>query len=86
MQRHDRADKDFQVSVVALIVLGDCAAEPLQITTDRGFVRLLLASRTDRWAFSVNRRTMKSSWMYIGFSHHSVPSLSNTATRASDAT
>ena len=26
---------------------------------------------------------MKSSWMYIGFSHHSVPSLSKTATRAS---
>ncbi len=29
---------------------------------------------------------MKSSWMYIGFSHHSVPSLSNTATRASGST
>ena len=29
---------------------------------------------------------MKSSWMYIGFSHHSVPSLSKTATRASGAT
>src|SRR6476620_1235302 len=37
-------------------------------------------------AFSLSLRTMKSSWMYIGFSHHSVPSLSNTATRASGAT
>jgi hypothetical protein len=25
---------------------------------------------------------MKSSWMGIGFSHHSVPSLSNAATRS----
>src|SRR4051794_41373974 len=29
---------------------------------------------------------MKSSWMGIGFSHHSVPSLSNTATRCSTGT
>ena len=28
---------------------------------------------------------MKSSWIGIGFSHHSVPSLSNTATRGSGA-
>jgi hypothetical protein len=29
---------------------------------------------------------MKSNWMGIGFSHHSVPSLSNTATRSSGGT
>src|SRR5438034_4363489 len=29
---------------------------------------------------------MKSSWIGIGFSHHSVPSLSNTATRSSTGT
>jgi hypothetical protein len=29
---------------------------------------------------------MKSSWIGIGFSHHSVPSLSNTATRSSVGT
>jgi hypothetical protein len=29
---------------------------------------------------------MKSSWIGIGFSHHSVPSLSNTAKRSSTAT
>ncbi len=29
---------------------------------------------------------MKSSWMGIGFSHHSVPSLSKTATRSSGGT
>src|SRR4051794_40279879 len=29
---------------------------------------------------------MKSSWIGIGFSHHSVPSLSNTATRSSAGT
>jgi len=28
-------------------------------------------------------RTMKSSWIGIGFSDHSVPSLSNVATRSS---
>src|SRR5918994_465463 len=37
-------------------------------------------------AISTKRRRMKSSWMGIGFSHHSVPSLSNTATRSSGAT
>src|SRR5437899_578523 len=29
---------------------------------------------------------MKSAWIGIGFSHHSVPSLSNTATRSSTGT
>ena len=29
---------------------------------------------------------MKSSWIGMGFSHHSVPSLSNTATRSSTGT
>ncbi len=29
---------------------------------------------------------MKSSWIGIGFSHHNVPSLSNTATRSSTGT
>jgi hypothetical protein len=29
---------------------------------------------------------MKSSWIGIGFSHHRVPSLSNTATRSSGGT
>ncbi len=29
---------------------------------------------------------MKSSWTGIGFSHHSVPSLSNTATRSATGT
>ena len=29
---------------------------------------------------------MKSAWIGIGFSHHSVPSLSNTATRSSAGT
>src|SRR5262249_18595744 len=29
-----------------------------------------------------SRRTMKSAWIGIGFSHHNVPSLSNTATRS----
>jgi hypothetical protein len=29
---------------------------------------------------------MKSSWIGIGFSHHKVPSLSNTATRSSTGT
>ncbi len=29
---------------------------------------------------------MKSSWIGIGFSHHRVPSLSNTAMRSSGAT
>ena len=29
---------------------------------------------------------MKSSWIGIGFSHHKVPSLSNTATRSSGGT
>src|SRR5512140_1197275 len=32
---------------------------------------------------ATRRRRMKSSWIGIGFSHHSVPSLSNTATRSS---
>ena len=32
---------------------------------------------------AASRRRMKSSWMGIGFSHHSVPWLSNTATRSS---
>src|SRR5512132_960239 len=35
---------------------------------------------------TTRRRRMKSSWMGIGFSHHSVPSLSNTATRSSGGT
>jgi hypothetical protein len=29
---------------------------------------------------------MKSSWMYLGFYHHSVPSLSGTVMRSSDST
>ena len=35
---------------------------------------------------STNFRRVKSSWIGIGFSHHSVPSLSNTAIRSSGAT
>src|SRR5215218_10825723 len=35
---------------------------------------------------AARRRRMKSSWMGIGFSHHRVPSLSNTATRSADGT
>src|SRR5215216_7533635 len=35
---------------------------------------------------AARRRRMKSSWMGIGFSHHSVPSLSNTATRSAGGT
>jgi hypothetical protein len=37
-------------------------------------------------ASSASRRTVKSSWIGIGFSHQSVPSLSKTATRASGST
>ena len=37
-------------------------------------------------AISTNRRKMKSIWIGTGFSHHSVPSLSNTATRSSTGT
>jgi hypothetical protein len=33
-----------------------------------------------------SRRTMKSAWIGIGFSHHNVPSLSNTATRSQPGT
>ena len=36
-------------------------------------------------AIDAHRRRMKSSWIGIGFSHHSVPSLSKTATRGSGA-
>src|SRR4051794_17002102 len=35
---------------------------------------------------ATRRRRMKSSWIGIGFSHHSVPSLSKTATRSSSGT
>ena len=35
-----------------------------------------------RSAAAANVRTMKSSWTGIGFSVHSVPSLSNTAIRS----
>src|SRR4051794_32263497 len=37
-------------------------------------------------AISTKRRRMKSIWMGTGFSHQSVPSLSNTATRSSPGT
>src|SRR4051794_27398003 len=37
-------------------------------------------------AIAASRRRMKSSWIGIGFSHHNVPSLSNTATRSSGGT
>jgi hypothetical protein len=37
-------------------------------------------------AISISLRRMKSSWIGIGFSHHKVPSLSNTATRSSTGT
>src|SRR5215218_9104867 len=37
-------------------------------------------------AISTNRRRMKSIWIGTGFSHQSVPSLSNTATRSSAGT
>src|SRR3954447_1376084 len=37
-------------------------------------------------AISTKRRRMKSIWIGTGFSHHSVPSLSKTATRSSTGT
>jgi hypothetical protein len=37
-------------------------------------------------AITTIRRRMKSSWIGIGFSHQSVPSLSNTAIRCSGST
>ena len=44
------------------------------------------AARDRPRAIAPSRRRMKSSWIGIGFSHHSVPSLSNTAMRSSTGT
>ena len=58
------------------------------VTLDRGFIRLPVRSFSDgsRVASSASRNNVKSSWMGIGFSLHSVPSLSNTATRSAGGT
>ena len=43
MCREDRSHKGFDVGVVALVVLGDGLAEPVQVALDRRLVRLLVA-------------------------------------------
>jgi hypothetical protein len=45
VQRHHRPRKHFQIGVVTLVVLGDGAAEPLQITARCGQIRLLTRQR-----------------------------------------
>ena len=81
------AAKRPHVRVVARVVLGHEGAEPGVVA----FVRRpstagARAARVAPPTISARRRRMKSSWIGIGFSHHRVPSLSNTATRSSTGT
>ena len=82
----DAAGQQPHVGVVAGVVLIHQRAEPAVVALGYGLPRLLAASSGCAAAISARRRRMKSSWIGIGFSHHKVPSLSNTATRSSGGT
>ena len=76
----------MQVGVVPGVVACHNFAKPVVVVLVGGLPGLALAQRRVRVAISTSRRRMKSSWIGIGFSHHSVPSLSKTATRSSTGT
>ena len=82
----DAGDEDLHVAVVPVIVLRDHPAEPGVVLFARRLPRLLVAQRRVGLRHRGEALRMKPSSIGIGFSHHSVPSLSNTATRAAGAT
>jgi hypothetical protein len=77
MGRHQQLHQAFEAGV----------AEGCHVVLERGLEGLLLLPFADAPApVAFRRSSTKASWVYMGCSIHSVPSLSNTAMRSAGGT